>query len=468
MNLKCPNCNTVFEVDESHYAALLSQVKNAEFEAEINRRINEILEMQKVKAESEIARAERKLEKTVASKETEISTLKAEIDRLKTVMENYDSLKKADIETLKAKTTQQMTELAADKDKEISDLRNRLKESDSIHKIEIAEEKKSALELLHEKEKEITELSSKLESQKTEAKNRELELRNNHDVLMKAKEEEIERYKDMKSRQSTKMIGESLEQHCLSVFNTARSMGQFAGCYFEKDNDASGGTKGDFIFRDYIDGEECLSIMFEMKNEADSTATKHKNEDFFSKLDKDRNDKNCEYAVLVSLLEADNEFYNNGIVDVSFRYPKMFVVRPQFFLPVIALLSKAARRNAETMIALKTELVEAKAQSIDVTNFEKRRDQFVAEFMKHVDGHRQKHNEALEAIDKAISNAEKQIDSLRKIKTLFDTSTSKLIKAEEVIENRFTIKKLTHGNPTMKAKFEEARRLPSKEDESDI
>lgn len=463
MNLKCPNCNTTFEVDENHYAALLAQVRNAEFDAEIKRRLLEVAEVQKAKEESDKAKAEQKLEKTVSAKDLEINSLRSEIERLKALMENYDTVKKADIDAISAKSTQRLSETTALKDKEIADLKSRLKENDTKHKLDLTNALNSNREELHQKEKEITELTSKLESQKTEAKNRELELRSSHEVLMKAKDEEIERYKDMKSRLSTKMIGETLEQHCQNTFNLARSMGQFADAYFEKDNDASGGTKGDFIFRDFIDGQECLSIMFEMKNEADATATKHKNEDFFAKLDKDRNDKNCEYAVLVSLLEIDNEFYNNGIVDVSYRYPKMFVVRPQFFMPVIALLSKAARRSAETVIALRAELVEAKAQSVDVTKFEERRDRFAAEFMKFVDGHRKKHEDAMDAIDKAIASAEKQIDSLRKIKSLFETSTQKLIRAEEVIENDFTIKKLTHGNPTMRAKFMEARALLNKD-----
>lgn len=459
MNLRCPNCNTIFEVDENHYAALLSQVRNAEFETEIKRRIAELSEVQKAKEEYNIAKAEKKLEHTISVKDAEIGKLKSEIERLKTLVENYDTVKKADIEIMTAKSNQHLTEMTALKDKEIAALKNCIKENEAMHQLVLTKEQNAKREELHQKEKEITELASKLESQKAEAKNRELELRNTHEVLMKAKEEEIERYKDLKSRLSTKMIGETLEQHCKNVFDTARSMGQFQGAYFEKDNDASGGTKGDFIFRDFIDGVECISIMFEMKNESDTTATKHKNEDFFAKLDKDRNDKNCEYAVLVSLLETDNEFYNNGIVDVSFRYPKMFVVRPQFFLPVIALLSKAARRSAETVIALRAELVEAKAQSIDVTKFEERRDKFAAEFLKFVDGHRKKHDDAMEAIDKAIASAEKQIDSLRRIKSLFDTSTQKLVRAGEVIENDFTIKKLTHGNPTMRAKFKEARMI---------
>ncbi|MDE6561425.1 MAG: DUF2130 domain-containing protein [Muribaculaceae bacterium] len=457
MNLKCPNCNATFEVDENHYAALLAQVRNAEFDAEIKRRLNELSEIQKAKEESNKAKAEQKLEKTVSAKDSEINSLKTEIERLKAIVANYDTVKKADMETLTVKSSQRLAEMSALKDKEIAELKNKITESESKHKLDITNQRNSNREELHQKEKEITELASRLESLKAEAKNRELELRNSHEIMMKAKDEEIERYKDMKSRLSTKMIGETLEQHCMNTFNLARSMGQFADAYFEKDNDASSGTKGDFIFRDYIDGQECLSIMFEMKNEADTTATKHKNEDFFAKLDKDRNEKKCEYAVLVSLLEIDSELYNNGIVDVSYRYPKMFVVRPQFFMPVIALLSKAARRSAETVLALRAELVEAKAQSIDVTKFEERRDKFAAEFMKFVDGHRKKHEDAMDAIDKAIASAEKQIDSLRKIKNLFDTSTQKLVRAGEVIENDFTIKKLTHGNPTMRAKFQEAR-----------
>lgn len=461
MNLKCPHCNTIFEVDESHYSALLTQVRNAEFDAEIKRRIAELSEVQKAKAESDKVKSERRLEQTIASKDSEILALKADIEKLKTILENFESVKKADMDSLAANALKDLAEVSAMKDKEIADLRSRIKDADSRHQLDITNAKNESLDLIHRKEREITELTSRLEAQKTEAKNRELELRSSHEVLMKAKDEEIERYKDMKSRLSTKMIGETLELHCMNTFNLARSMGQFADSYFEKDNDASGGSKGDFIFRDFIDGQECLSIMFEMKNEADTTATKHKNEDFFAKLDKDRNDKNCEYAVLVSLLEADNEFYNNGIVDVSFRYPKMFVVRPQFFLPVIALLSKAARRSAETVIALRAELVEARAQSIDVTKFEERRDRFTTEFMKHVEGHLKKHNDAMEAIDKAIASAEKQIDALRKVKTIFETGTQKLVKAGEVMENDFTIKRLTHGNPTMKAKFEEARRLNS-------
>ncbi len=458
MNLKCPNCNTVFEVNESHYAALLSQVRNREFENELKRRLAEIAETQKAKDEAAIAQAERKMEKSLAGKDSEILQLKTEIDKLKSLLGNFETIKQADMENASARAAREMAEMKMAKEREIEELKSAVKEKDFQHRLDITNERNKAREQLSERERQISELSSRLESQETAARNRELELKNSHAMLIRAKEEEIERYRDMKSRLSTKMLGETLEQHCQTAFNMARSMGQFMDAYFEKDNDARSGTKGDFIFRDYIDGTECLSIMFEMKNEADLTATKHKNEDFFAKLDKDRREKECEYAVLVSTLEADSELYNSGIVDVSYRYQKMFVVRPQFFMPVIALLSKAARRNAETMITLRAELVEAKAQSVDVSRFEEKRDKFTEEFMKHVRGHQKKHTEAMEAIDKAITNAEKQIESLRKIKSLFDTSTQKLVRAGEVMETEFTIKKLTYGNPTMKAKFEEARK----------
>lgn len=457
MNLRCPHCNTIFEVDRNHYASLLNQVKTSEFEAEVKRRLEEITEVQKAKEEAYTAQAETKFEKSLAHKDSEITTLKSEVERLRSKIENYDSLKKADLASVSAESSKRIAEITAQKEKEIAELRSQLTQSEAKHQIELNNASNKSKEKLHDKEKEIIELTSRLESQATEAKNRELELRKTHDLLIKSKDEEIEHYKDMKSRLSTKMLGETLEQHCQNTFNLARNLGQFEGAYFEKDNDASSGSKGDFIFRDYINGEECISIMFEMKNEADLTSSKHKNEDFFAKLDKDRNIKGCEYAVLVSTLESDNDFYNSGIVDVSYRYPKMFVVRPQFFLPVIALLSKASRRGAQTIIELRAELVEAKSQSIDVTKFEERRDKFASEFLKFVDASRKKHDDAIDAIDKAIANAEKQIDSLRKIKSLFDTSTQKLTRAGEVIENDFTIKKLIHGNPTMRAKFEEAR-----------
>lgn len=459
MELRCPHCKTAFQVDENDYAAILAQVRTAEFEAEVQRRIKELLAASHAEQKADMLKAEKAEAERLSQKDKEIAELSKELERLNGVVTNYAAENKAALAQASASKTKELAELAAEKDSQISDLKAQVKTMQTQHELDIINERNSCKDDLHAKEQTITELSSKLEAIEVAAENKMLELKEHHSALIKAKDEEIEHYKDLKSRLSTKMLGETLEQHCMNTFNLARSMGQFADAYFEKDNDTTSGTKGDFIFRDFINGDECLSIMFEMKNEADTTSTKHKNEDFFAKLDKDRNDKNCEYAVLVSTLEADSDLYNNGIVDVSYRYPKMFVVRPQFFLPVIALLSKAAKRNAETVIALRAELVEAKAQSIDVTKFEERRDKFASEFKKYIDGHQKKHEEAIEAIDKAIANAEKQIDSLRKIKSLFDTSTQKLIKAGDTIENDFTIKKLVHGNPTMRAKFDEARKL---------
>lgn len=261
----------------------------------------------------------------------------------------------------------------------------------------------------------------------------------------------------MKARLSTKMLGETLEQHCQVAFDTARAQGLYMTAEFGKDNDASSGSKGDFIFRDFIDGVECLSIMFEMKNESDQTVSKHKNEDFFAKLDRDRATKKCEYAVLVSTLEPDNDLYNGGIVDVSFRYDKMFVIRPQFFLPLISLLSRASKRSAGELITLRKELASARETSIDISTFEARRDKFAEKFKGHLEAHFKKHESAMESIDKAIAAAEKQLESLKKVKAVFEDSRKKLEKANEDIETDFTIRKLTHGNPTMRAKFAEIR-----------
>ena len=409
MNLRCPNCNTVFEVDESHYSALVEQVRTAEFEAELNRRLDERRQLENATLKSRLAEKERDAEKRIAEKDKEIARLQSNIDS-----------------------------------------------ADARHRLELADQRALNAEELGRCSKLITELNLKLETQTTAAKNRELELQKSHDILIKAKDEEIERYRDLKSRLSTKMLGETLEQHCYNTFNLARSNGLFAGSYFEKDNDATSGTKGDFIFRDYIEGSdtEYISIMFEMKNEADTTATKHRNEDFLAKLDKDRNEKKCEYAVLVSTLEADSELYNAGIVDVSYRYQKMFVVRPQCFVPIIGILSKASRQGALTLRTLRSELAQARMQSVDVSKFEEKRNKFLADFTKYAQAHNQKQAEALEAIDKAIASAERHIDQLRKAKELFATSAQKLVRAGEVIEQDLTIKKLTHGNPTMKKLFD--------------
>lgn len=483
MELKCPKCNTAFQVDENDYQAIVAQVRTAEFDAELERRLRENDARARAEERSRALEAERNNERKLADKERAMEQLRIEIERMKTSLDSNENTRKAELSELNAKNIREIAALSmakdkeiatlsaekdkkiaaisAEKDKEIAALKSQIDMNDKQRELDIINERNLSRDEINANQRTIMELNSKLESQKMAAENRILELNEQHTALIKAKDEEIEHYRDMKSRLSTKMLGETLEQHCSNTFNSARSRGMFPTAYFEKDNDIAEGTKGDFIFRDYIDGEEYISIMFEMKNEDDKTATKHRNEDFFAKLDKDRCRKDCEYAVLVSMLEADNELYNEGIVDVSYRYDKMFVIRPQFFMSVISMLSRAARRGAERMVTLRRELEVARAQSIDVTNFERRRDQFVDNFKKLVDAHLKKQDDAIADLDKAIAAAERQAENLRKIKSTFEASRQKLVKANESAENDFTIKKLTRGNPTMKAKFEEARRLES-------
>lgn len=499
MNIQCPHCHKAFKVDETDYAAIQQQVRNAEFDKEIARRLQEIELQHKAEEKARSLEAEHKTERLLADKENEKNALLSEIEQLKSKIDNFENEKKADlaeaaassvkeiaeiksakdseiaeiksakdseIAELKSSKASEIAALKSAKDSEIADLRNTITELRNQYQVDMMKAQNELKDDLHAREQTITELNSKLEAQKVTAENALLEEKNRNKELLKAKDEEIERYRDLKSRLSTKMLGETLEQHCFNMFNLARSHGQFLNAYFEKDNDTSiGGTKGDFIFRDFLDGEEYISIMFEMKNEDDRTATKHKNEDFFAKLDKDRRDKKCEYAILVSMLEADSELYNEGIVDVSYRYEKMLVVRPQFFMSVISLLSRTALRGAQKLISLKREVEIAKAQSIDVTKFEERRDKFVSEFGKLVVAHLKKQDEALDEIDKAIAAAERQANNLRRIKGMFETSQKSLIRANEKAEIDFTIRKLTYGNPTMRKKFEEARKQREKDSE---
>jgi len=294
--IRCPKCNEVFQVDETEYIQIVKQVRDREFEDELKRREDEINRAKE--KDLEIAQIKQK-----QSHEAEIN------EKVKLILE---------------------------KDKEIAELKIKLESADNDKKIAVKEETEKKEKEIIEKTNKITELKGQLELKNAESELEIKALKEAHATELKGKDEQIEYYKDFKARQSTKMIGESLEQHCLNQFNSLR-MTAFPNAYFEKDNDAHTGSKGDFIFRDFVDGTEYISIMFEMKNEADETKTKHKNEDFFKELDKDRNEKKCEYAVLVSMLESDNELYNNGIVDVSYRYPKMYVIRPQFFIPIITL-----------------------------------------------------------------------------------------------------------------------------------
>lgn len=402
--LKCPKCGNVFSVDEADYASIVSQVKNAEFEAELKMRLGEMRGRQEAEQKVREAESRENFGRQIQAKELEISRRDQEILRLRGDI----SRNVADRENAVLKAKEELKETIGAKEKEIAELR-------------------SAGSLAHAR----SELEKKA-------------IREEYEAKLRLAQEQVDYYKDMKLKMSTKMVGESLEAHCATIFNgTMRPM--FPNAYFEKDNDASGGSKGDFIFRDYDDGMEYVSIMFEMKNEMEDTAHKHRNEDFFRKLDADRNAKGCEYAVLVSLLEPDNELYNNGIVDVSYRYPKMYVIRPQFFMPLITLLVNASRKS----IAYQRELAVARSQSVDVTNFEAKLMEFKEKFGNN-------YRLASEKFRKAIDEIDKSIAALQKTKDALLSSENNLRLANDKAE-ALTIKKLTYKNPTMKAKFDEAR-----------
>lgn len=417
--IKCPKCGEVFQVDESGYAAIVQQVRDKEFEKQIKQREKSF----KAEREAEIKAA---VAESIAQKDTEIMEVKASLrqaeEELKRAIEKAESEKKLEI---------------ANKETEIIKLKGEIESQGKASELEV----KTAVQ---DKEAEINKLRSELELEKKDRELKEQSLKEKHEAELRLKEEEIERYKDFKLRQSTKMIGESLEKHCETEFNKLRATG-FRDAYFEKDNDVRKGSKGDYIYREFSDDVEFISIMFEMKNEADETATKHKNEDFFKELDKDRNEKKCEYAVLVSMLEADSDLYNTGIVDVSHKYPKMYVIRPQFFIPIITLLRNAALNALE----YKRELVEVQNKNVDVTNFEEKLMKFKEGFSYNYEQASKRFNEAIEEIDKSMSH-------LQKIKDALLASDRQLRLANDKAED-LTIKKLTRGNPTMKAKFDELK-----------
>lgn len=386
--IKCPKCGEVFQVDESGYAAIVKQVHDKEFEKELLR------------------------------KEEDFRNEKASAVALA------------------------VTKAAADKEKVISDLQQQITRLNVQMELDRAKAENAIDKALEDKDREILGLKNDLQLAKSERELNEKTMKQAHEDELRRKDEEVAYYRDFKLRQSTKMVGESLEQHCENEFNKLR-MTAFPHAYFEKDNDASSGSKGDYIFRETDeDGNEILSIMFEMKNEMDTTATKHKNEDFFDKLNKDRTQKNCEYAVLVSLLEADSEYYNTGIVDVSYRHPKMYVIRPQFFIPLITILRNAAY-NA---LSYKQELAAVRSQNIDVTNFEDKLLDFQSKFGTN-------YRIASEKFQTAIDEIDKTIDHLQKVKEGLLGSERQLRLANEKAQD-LSVKKLTRGNPTMQAKFD--------------
>ena len=376
--LKCPKCGNVFTVDESDYADIVNQVKNAEFESELNRRMKEAEKLSRMEKEAELGK----------------------------------------------------------KDSEIARLQEQLKSIAMSKQLEFVEQ-------MNAKDNEITRLKNEVANKDNEALLREKTMKDNFDLQLKQKQEMIDYYKDMKTRLSTKMVGESLETHCSTQYDTyLRAM--MPNAYFEKDNEVVDGTKGDFVFRDFDDGLEYVSIMFEMKNENDTTANRHKNEDFLKKLDEDRRKKGCEYAVLVSLLEPDSELYNNGIVDMSHRYEKMYVVRPQCFIPIISLLVQASRKSLD----YKRQLAIAQSKEVDVTNFETRLNDFKEKFGRN-------YRLASEKFQKAIEDIDKSIDFLQKTKANLLSSENNLRLANDKAEE-LTIRRLTYQNPTMKAKFDQA------------
>ena len=450
--LKCPNCGSMFTVDEADYASIVSQVKNAEFEEELCRRLEEMKGRQDAEQKAKDAEARENFGKKLSAKEQEILAKEQEISRLKASLESIEEKNKLEIE-----------KAVAAKDLVIAGLQSTIKLSESEKEKAVMEAKSQMTETLSKKNEEISALRSSKELEIAELKSKstlaqsqaELQrnaLKDEYEAKLKLAQEQVDYYKDMKLKMSTKMIGETLEQHCSNVFN-GQMRPMFPNAYFEKDNDAVDHTKGDFIFRDYEDGTEYISIMFEMKNEAESTEKKHKNEDFFKKLDEDRKKKGCEYAVLVSLLEQDNELYNNGIVDVSYRYDKMYVIRPQFFMPLITLLVNASKKSLE----YKKELAIARSQSLDITNFENKLIEFKDKFGKN-------YRLASEKFQKAIDEIDKSIAALQKTKEALLGSEKNLSQALNNAED-LTIRKLTYKNPTMKALFEEAREANNPEEQ---
>jgi len=433
--LKCPKCGNVFQVDEADYASIVSQVKTAEFDAEVSRRLSELHERHKAEQELATAKTEQSFQTQLNKKLLELGAKDAEIERLKSQLESIEAQKKSEL-----------TSALAKKDQEIAQLNATISQSDSKLQLAVMEERSKAQQTVQKKDSEISNLRSAVELEKKEAKIHEAALIKQHEEQQRMMQEQVDYYKDLKTKMSTKMVGETLEQHCSIEFEQyIRPM--MPNAYFDKDNDAADGTKGDFIFRDSEDGTEYISIMFEMKNEMDTTATKHKNDDFLKKLDEDRRKKGCEFAVLVSLLEAENDLYNNGIVNKSHLYPKMYVIRPQFFVPFINLLVQTSKKSLE----YKKQLILAQSKEVDVTNFESKMEDFKTKFGRHYELASKKFDDAVKQIDDTIAK-------LLKIKENLLGSENNLRLARQDTED-LTIRKLTYKNPTMKAKFEEARKV---------
>ncbi len=403
--IKCPNCGKLFQVDETEYAQIVRQIRDEEFKNELERRARDLAEKKESDLRLACMEQEKEFDKALSSKESAL----------------------------------------AKKDREIEQLKMQLSGSETEKELAVARAVQEKEKELSGKQTEITELKSRISNEETRRKLQEKSLKEQYEAKIKQKDEQIEYYKDFKARQSTKMVGESLEQHCMTQFNSIR-MTAFPTAYFEKDNDSRSGSKGDFIFREAAsDGTEFISIMFEMKNEMDETATKHKNEDFFKELDKDRREKGCEYAVLVSLLEIDNELYNNGIVDVSYRYEKMYVIRPQFFIPMITLLRNAALNS----LKYRQELQVVKNQQIDILHFEENMNSFKEGFARNYRLASERFKTAIDEIDKTISHLQKTKDALLSSENNLRLANNK---ADDL-----SIKKLTKNAPAVKEMFEQLK-----------
>ncbi len=498
--IKCPKCGEVFKIDEKSYESILKQVQDKEFDKKIKESEKRIEELGKANFEKEISKLNEEKNSKISDLEKEISNLKKDLDNerknkdaekklaiqdaidtkndeisetkekiidLKNELERIKAEKKAVEkekkekekaieEREKAKAEKEIYKINADKEREFSELNSKIKELEK----ELADEKKdkktekelAVQKAVKEKDKEISEKTTKivslekeLENQKNEKELSEKSIKESFNMQLDEKDKQIEQLRDFKISLSTKMIGESLEKYCENEFNRIRATA-FPHAYFEKDNDTKPGSKGDYIFRDYDENDEFISIMFEMKNESDCTKTKHKNDDFLSKLDKDRKNKNCEYAILVSMLEQDNDLYNDGIVDVSYKYPKMYVIRPQFFIPIITLLRNASINSIE----YKHQLAKIENQNIDIANFEKEMNTFKDKFGRNYRLASDKFKKAIEEIDKTIEHLEKTKKNLL-------SSEDNLRLANDKAQD-LTIRKLTKNNETMKKKFSESQK----------
>lgn len=424
--LKCPKCGSTFTVDEADYASIVEQVRTTEYQLDLQQRVEELRKQWQAEQKAAQSESSRQYEQMISQKDQELSSLKEQLKSSQVAQENA------------------VNKAVAKEQEQIAKLEKELAEANGLHQVALLKVENLSKNQVQEKEREIADLKNQMALAKSEAMNNENRLREENATEVRLLKEQVELYRDMKARLSTKMVGETLEQHCYTEYGRISML--FPNATFEKDNDASSGSKGDFIFRDYTDdGQEYISIMFEMKNQNETTATKHKNEDFLEKLDKDRKTKGCEYAVLVSMLELDSELYNTGIVNMSPKYERMYVIRPQFFIPMITILQQTSQKSIE----YKKELEQARQQSVDITNFEDKLSDFKQKFGYN-------YRLASEKFTKAIDEIDKTIQHLTKVREALVGSENNLRLANDKAEG-LTIRKLTYQNPTMKAKFEEER-----------